>query len=166
MIKKNIYIINLLCQNKNNFLLFDLIMSGANQSNRPNTIDIQLINKNLSEKINAIKNTGNIEKISEEIKIMANNLTNQDLNTMKVGKDAEAMVEENSKKGGIGTSIFKICKKPVILILLYMLIHNRLFLKYVLNNIKGFNNIENMYLKQLIMASILTVLFIVLKSVV
>ena len=65
MIKKNIYIINLLCQNKNNFLLFDLIMSGANQSNRPNTIDIQLINKNLSEKINAIKNTGNIEKISE-----------------------------------------------------------------------------------------------------
>ena len=60
-------------------------MSGANQSNRPNTIDIQLINKNLSEKINAIKNTGHIEKISEEIKVMANNITNQDLNTMKVG---------------------------------------------------------------------------------
>ena len=141
-------------------------MSGANQSNRPNTIDIQLINKNLSEKINAIKNTGHIEKISEEIKVMANNITNQDLNTMKVGKDAEQMVEDNNKKGGIGSSIFKFCKKPIILVLLYMLIHNKLFLKYVLNNVKGFANIENQYLRQLIMASILTLLFLVTKSII
>lgn len=142
-------------------------MSGAaNPSNRPNTIDIQLINKNLSEKINAIKNTGNIEKLSNDIKVMADNAANPELNTMRVGAEAEQMVVDNSKKGGIGLSLMKICKQPIILMALYMIIHNQIFIKYVLNNIKMFATIENNHLKQFIKAIMLTVLFTIVKNIV
>ena len=79
-------------------------MSGtANPSNRPNTIDIQLINKNLSEKMNAIRNTGKVDEV--EVNQENNN------NTVQIGQEAENM--QNSPKKS--TSVFRLCKYPIIL---------------------------------------------------
>ena len=85
----------------------------GNPSNRPNTIDIQLINKNLSEKMNAIRNTGKVDEVELQQEKEA-------AETIAIGKQAEQM--QNKPRGN---SILKICKYPILLFILYALIHNK-----------------------------------------
>ena len=123
-------------------------MSGtANPSNRPNTIDIQLINKNLSEKMNAIRNTGKVDEV--EI-----NDDNDNNNTVQIAQQAETM-QNNPKKG---TSFLRLCKYPIILFVLYVLIHNK-FTSQLLMKIKLYDNIESNLVRSLIKGMILVILF-------
>jgi len=122
-------------------------MSGtANPSNRPNTIDIQLINKNLSEKMNAIRNTGKVDEV--EINEENNN------NTVQIGQEAENM--QNSPKKS--TSVFRLCKYPIILFVLYVLLHNK-YTGQALSKIKIYDSIESPLLRSLIKGILLVILF-------
>lgn len=122
-------------------------MSGtANPSNRPNTIDIQLINKNLSEKMNAIRNTGKVDEV--EINEENNN------NTVQIGQEAENM--QNSQKKS--TSVFRLCKYPIILFVFYVLLHNK-YTSQVLSKIKLYDSIESPLLRSLIKGMLLVILF-------
>lgn len=122
-------------------------MSGtANPSNRPNTIDIQLINKNLSEKMNAIRNTGKVDEV--EINEENNN------NTVQIGQEAENM--QNSQKKS--TSVFRLCKYPIILFVFYVLLHNK-YTSQVLSKIKLYDSIESPLLRSLIKGILLVILF-------
>ena len=130
-------------------------MSGPaiNPSNRPNTIDIELINKNLSEKMNAIKNTGKIENVEIE-----NNQENN--STMLAGKAQEAQIEEMNNKPK--KSILSYCKYPLTLLVLYILLHNDYTLD-LLKKIKVFENINSPILKKLILGTILVFIYNILK---
>jgi hypothetical protein len=125
----------------------------ANPSNRPNTIDIQLINKNLSEKMNAIRNTGKVDEAEMREQAVA-------AETMAIGKEAEQM--QNKSKN---SSIFKICKYPILLFILYTLIHNK-YAFILLNKIKFINNLQNPFIKNLIKGLILVTLFNLTKLII
>ena len=124
----------------------------ANPSNRPNTIDIQLINKNLSEKMNAIRNTGKVDE-AELLKEPA-------VETLRVGEEAEEMKNKPKK-----SSILKMCKYPILLFILYALIHNRFALK-LLSKVSFFNNLENPLIKSLLKGFILVTLYNITKLLV
>jgi hypothetical protein len=129
-------------------------MSGTpNPSNRPNTIDIQLINKNLSEKMNAIRNTGKVEEVGIH-NDNDNNNDNNDNNTVLIAQQAETM--QNSPKKG--TSFLRLCKYPIMLFVLYVLIHNK-FTSQLLSKIKIYDNIESPLLRLLIKGILLVILF-------
>lgn len=121
-------------------------MSGtANPSNRPNTIDIQLINKNLSEKMNAIRNTGKVDEVQ---------INEENNNTVQIGQEAENM--QNSPKKS--TSVFRLCKYPIILFVLYVLLHNK-FTSQALSKIKLYDSVESPLLRSLIKGILLVILF-------
>ena len=121
-------------------------MSGtANPSNRPNTIDIQLINKNLSEKMNAIRNTGKVDEVQ---------INEENNNTVQIGQEAENM--QNSPKKSI--SVFRLCKYPIILFVLYVLLHNK-YTSQALSKIKLYDSIESPLLRSLIKGILLVILF-------
>ena len=125
----------------------------ANPSNRPNTIDIQLINKNLSEKMNAIRNTGKVDEVELQQEKEA-------AETIAIGKEAEQM--QNKPRGN---SILKICKYPILLFILYALIHNK-YAFVLLAKINFFNKLENPFIKSLIRGLLLVTVFNITKLVI
>ena len=131
-------------------------------SNKPNTIDIQAMNQNISEQLNNIK-TNNIRLPlkTEDFKAVADQELNVPPNeTMQVGLEAENTQEHFSLTG----SILRLLKEPLVLIIVFNLLMNRRVRNMVLGMIPMTKDSDNQYMKNLILSLILTGLFIVLKK--
>lgn len=131
-------------------------------SNKPNTVDIQAMNQNISEQLNNIK-TNNIRLPlkTEDFKAVADQELNVPLNeTMQVGLEAENTQEHFSLTG----SILSLLKEPLVLILVFNLLMNRKVRNMVLGMIPMTKDSDNQYMKNLMLSLILTGLFIVLKK--
>ena len=131
-------------------------------SNKPNTIDIQAMNQNISEQLNNIK-TNNIRLPlkTEDFKAVADLELNVPPNeTMQVGLEAENTQEHFSLTG----SILRLLKEPLVLIIVFNLLMNRRVRNMVLGMIPMTKDSDNQYMKNLILSLILTGLFIVLKK--
>lgn len=131
-------------------------------SNKPNTVDIQAMNQNISEQLNNIK-TNNIRLPlkTEDFKAVADQELNIPQNeTMQVGLEAENTQEHFSLTG----SILSLLKEPLVLILVFNLLMNRKVRNMVLGMIPMTKDSDNQYMKNLILSLILTGLFIVLKK--
>lgn len=131
-------------------------------SNKPNTVDIQAMNQNISEQLNNIK-TNNIRLPlkTEDFKAVADQELNVPLNeTMQVGLEAENTQEHFSLTG----SILSLLKEPLVLILVFNILMNRKVRNMVLGMIPMTKDSDNQYMKNLMLSLILTGLFIVLKK--
>lgn len=113
------------------------------ESNRPQTIDIEAINNNLSKKINAIKQTGYVE--------------DQPVEVAKNKKTTSVEIKKPNKS-------VNFLKKPLLLLIIYMIIHNKFFKKLLFSKVKFFENINDFHLKALINGIILTLLYSIIEK--
>ena len=113
-------------------------------SNRPQTIDIQAINNNLSKKINAIKQTGNVDQ--DKI------------------REAQTPVKEESVKINKPSNKFIFLKKALLLLIIYMIIHNKFCNKFLYSKVNFLKNINDFHLKALISGIILTLLYSIIEK--
>jgi len=126
-------------------------------SNKPNTVDIQAMNQNISEQLNNIK----LPLKAEDFKAVADQELNIPQNeTMQVGLEAENTQEHFSLTG----SIMSLLKEPLVLVILFNLLMNRKVKNMVLGMIPITKDSDNQYMKNLMLSLILTGLFIVLKK--
>ena len=119
-------------------------------SNKPNTVDIQAMNQNISEQLNNIK-TNNIRLPlkTEDFKAVADQELNVPLNeTMQVGLEAENTQEHFSLTG----SILSLLKEPLVLILVFNLLMNRKVRNMVLGMIPMTKDSDNQYMKNLMLS--------------
>ena len=91
-------------------------------SNKPNTVDIQAINQNISEQLNNIRNNDiKLPLKAEDFKAVADQELNIPQNeTMQVGLEAENTQEHFSLTG----SIMGLLKEPLVLILVFYILMN------------------------------------------
>jgi hypothetical protein len=131
-------------------------------SNKPNTVDIQAINQNISEQLNNIRNNDiKLPLKAEDFKAVADQELNIPQNeTMQVGLEAENTQEHFSLTG----SIMSLLKEPLVLVILFNLLMNRKVKNMVLGMIPITKDSDNQYMKNLMLSLILTGLFIVLKK--
>jgi hypothetical protein len=131
-------------------------------SNKPNTVDIQAINQNISEQLNNIRNNDiKLPLKAEDFKAVADQELNIPQNeTMQVGLEAENTQEHFSLTG----SIMSLLKEPLVLVILFNLLMNRKVKNMVLGMIPMTKDSDNQYMKNLMLSLILTGLFIVLKK--
>jgi hypothetical protein len=130
-----------------------------NNNNRPNTIDIQLINKNLSEKIQAIKQTGHVQPNNEPYVVRDEQA--QGAEPQLVPGGAQQALQPNTNKQN---ALIKFCKDPVILLVLYMIIHNKIVNNLIFNKVKFLQNVNNEHLQSLILGAILVITYTIIKK--
>lgn len=126
-------------------------------SNKPNTVDIQAINQNISEQLNNIK----LPLKAEDFKAVADQELNVQPNeTMQVGLEAENTQEHFSVTG----SLLGLLKEPLALVIIFNVLMNRTVRNMILGMIPMTKDSDNQHMKNLMLSLVLTGLFIVLKK--
>ena len=128
-------------------------------SNKPNTVDIQAINQNISEQLNNIK----LPMKAEDFKAVADQELNMPINeTMQVGLDAEA---ENTKENfSLTGSLMSLVKDPLVLILIINILMNRKVRRMILGMIPMTKDSESELLNNFVFSVIVAGVYIVLKK--
>ena len=126
-------------------------------SNKPNTVDIQAMNQNISEQLNNIK----LPLKAEDFKAVADQELNVQPNeTMQVGLEAENTQEHFSVTG----SLLGLLKEPLALVIIFNVLMNRTVRNMILGMIPMTKDSDNQHMKNLMLSLVLTGLFIVLKK--
>lgn len=126
-------------------------------SNKPNTVDIQAINQNISEQLNNIK----LPLKAEDFKAVADQELNVQPNeTMQVGLEAENTQEHFSVTG----SLLGLLKEPLALVIIFNVLMNKTVRNMILGMIPMTKDSDNQHMKNLMLSLVLTGLFIVLKK--
>ena len=126
-------------------------------SNKPNTVDIQAMNQNISEQLNNIK----LPLKAEDFKAVADQELNVQPNeTMQVGLEAENTQEHFSVTG----SLLGLLKEPLALVIIFNILMNRTVRNMILGMIPMTKDSDNQHMKNLMLSLVLTGLFIVLKK--
>ena len=128
-------------------------------SNKPNTVDIQAINQNISEQLNNIK----LPMKAEDFKAVADQELNMPINeTMQVGLDAEA---ENTKENfSLTGSLMSLVKDPLVLILIINILMNRKVRRMILGMIPMTKDSDNELLNNFVFSVVVAGVYIVLKK--
>lgn len=128
-------------------------------SNKPNTVDIQAINQNISEQLNNIK----LPMKAEDFKAVADQELNMPINeTMQVGLDAEA---ENTKEHfSLTGSLLRLLKDPLVLILLINILMNRKVRRMILGMIPLTKDSDSEFLNNFVFSVVVTGVYIVIKK--
>lgn len=126
-------------------------------SNKPNTVDIQAINQNISEQLNNIK----LPLKAEDFKAVADQELNVQPNeTMQVGLEAENTQEHFSVTG----SLLGLLKEPLALVIIFNILMNKTVRNMILGMIPMTKDSDNQHMKNLMLSLVLTGLFIILKK--
>ena len=126
-------------------------------SNKPNTVDIQAMNQNISEQLNNIK----LPLKAEDFKAVADQELNVQPNeTMQVGLEAENTQEHFSVTG----SLLGLLKEPLALVIIFNVLMNKTVRNMILGMIPMTKDSDNQHMKNLMLSLVLTGLFIVLKK--
>ena len=126
-------------------------------SNKPNTVDIQAMNQNISEQLNNIK----LPLKAEDFKAVADQELNVQPNeTMQVGLEAENTQEHFSVTG----SLLGLLKEPLALVIIFNILMNKTVRNMILGMIPMTKDSDNQHMKNLMLSLVLTGLFIILKK--
>ena len=128
-------------------------------SNKPNTVDIQAINQNISEQLNNIK----LPMKAEDFKAVADQELNMPINeTMQVGLDAEA--ENTQENFSLTGSLMSLVKDPLVLILIINILMNRKVRRMILGMIPMTKDSDSELLNNFVFSVIVAGVYIVLKK--